>query len=229
MIHAGIAFLRQLVANNHKEWFDANRNFYREAKEEFEQFVNALIAEVCRFDPDVGGVTAKDCVYRIHRDLRFANDKTPYKNHFGAYIARGGRKSQLCGYYFHVEPTAAGFLNRSMWAGGIYSPDAHTLKAIRTDIYEHPDEYRAIIEDNDFVNTFQWFDGNMLRMTPKGFPKDFPDIDLIKRKDYTYYRQIDEEMLQSCRLLEESVCMFKRMLPFNRFINRAILYHLNGS
>ena len=220
-----LSFLRELIANNHKEWFDANRDYYREAQNEFNRFIDRLIPEIRLFDPTIGPITVKDCVYRIYRDVRFTNDKTPYKNHFGAYIAQGGRKSQLGGYYFHIEPADAGYLNHSMWAGGIYCPDAPTLKAIRTDIYENPDEYKSIIQNSEFTGTFKWFDGNMLTTAPKGFPKDFPDIELMKRKDYTYYRNIYEQTLLSDRLLEESIRVFRLMLPFNRFMNRAIEYH----
>ena len=220
-----LSFLGELINNNHKEWFDANRQYYREAQYEFELFINLLISEIRSFDPTIGAIVAKDCVFRIHRDVRFSKDKTPYKNHFGAYIAQGGRKSSLGGYYFHVEPANAGYLNNSMWAGGIYSPDATTLKAIRTDIYELTDEYKAIIQCDEFTDTFKWFDGNMLTTAPKGFPKDFPDIELIKRRDYSYYRNIDEQTLLNDRLLEESIRVFKLMLPFNRFMNRAISFH----
>jgi uncharacterized protein (TIGR02453 family) len=226
MLQASISFLRELIANNHKDWFDANRNYYQEAKVEFERFVDRLIAEIRLFDPSIGTITAKDCVYRIYRDVRFSNDKTPYKNHFGAYIAQGGRKSLLGGYYFHIEPTDAGFLDHSMWAGGIYSPDAPTLKAIRTDIYEHPEEYKAIIRNGEFTDAFQWFNGALLNTAPKGFSKDFADIELIKRKDYTFFRHVDEKTLFSSRLADESIRVYKLMLPFNRFMNRAIQYHM---
>jgi len=219
-----ISFLRELIANNRKEWFDANRHHYLEAKHEFDRFIDRLIVEIRLFDPTIGSITAKECVYRIYRDVRFSNDKTPYKNYFGAYIAQGGRKSSLGGYYFHVEPANAGFLNHSIWAGGIYCPDAPTLKTIRTEIYECTDEYKSIIQNNDFAGTFQWDNGNILATAPKGFPKDFPDIDLIKRKDFTFFRNIDEQTLQSDRLLEESIRVFKLMLPFNKFMNRAITY-----
>ncbi len=225
MLQISIAFLRELIANNHKEWFDANRDFYQSAKVEFDGFVDRLIGEIRLFDPSIGSITAKDCVYRIYRDVRFSPDKTPYKNHFGAYIAPGGRKSTLCGYYFHVEPTNAGYLDHSMWAGGYYSPDAATLKAIRTDIFEQTKEYKSIIEAPAFASAFTWFDGGLLRTVPKGFPKDFPDINLIKRKDYTYYRNIDEKTLTGDRLLEESVRVYKLMLPLNKFMNRAVQFH----
>jgi len=220
-----ITFLRELIVNNHKEWFEVNRQYYKEAQNEFNEFIDRLIVEIRQFDPSIGNITAKDCIYRIYRDVRFSNDKTPYKNHFGAYIAQGGRKSPLGGYYFHIEPANAGYLNNSMWAGGIYCPDAQTLKAIRTDIYENVEEYKAIIQNEEFANAFKWFDGNKLITAPKGFPKDFPDIELIKHKDYTYHRNINEKTLLSDRLLEESIEVFKLMLPFNKFMNRAILYH----
>ena len=220
-----ISFLGELITNNNREWFDKNRQYYKEAQNEFESFIDRLIAEIRQFDPTIGNIATKDCTYRIYRDVRFSNDKTPYKNHFGAYIAQGGRKSPLGGYYFHVEPANAGYLNNSMWAGGIYCPDAPTLKALRTDIYEHTEEYKAIIESNEFVETFKWFDGNMLTTAPKGFPKEFKDIELIKRKDYTYFRNIDQQTLISAQLLDESIRVFKLMLPFNRFMNRAISYH----
>ena len=220
-----ISFLRQLIVNNHKEWFDANRDFYREAKNEFEGFIEKLIVEVRQFDQSIGSITAKDCVFRIYRDVRFTHDKTPYKNHFGAYIAAGGRKSPFGGYYFHIEPAGAGYLNHSMWAGGIYNPDAATLKAIRTDIVENTQEYKSIIQAQDFNDTFKWFDGNMISAAPKGFPKDFPDLELIRRRDYSYFRNIDGQMLLSDGLLGESVRIFKLMLPFNRFMNRAIEFH----
>jgi uncharacterized protein (TIGR02453 family) len=224
-LKTAISFLRELIVNNHREWFDANRQYYREAQNEFDRFIDSLIPEIRQFDPTIGTITSKDCVYRIYRDIRFSNDKTPYKNHFGAYIVQGGRKSPFGGYYFHIEPPNAGYLNNSMWAGGIYCPDAPTLKAIRTDIYEYPKEYKAIIQNREFIDTFKWFDGNMLTTVPKGFPKDFSDAELLKRRDYTYYRNIDECTLLSDTLLEKSISVFKLMLPFNRFMNRAISYH----
>jgi uncharacterized protein (TIGR02453 family) len=228
MLSKSFSFLRKLVVNNHKEWFDAHRGDYMEAKQEFETFLEQLISGIRDFDPTIGQVTTKDCVYRIYRDLRFSPDKTPYKNYFGAYIASGGRKSELAGYYFHIEPAGSGYINHSIWSGGLYSPDPLVLKAVRTDIYEMSEEYKDIIENKEFESTFQWFNSDMLRTVPKGFPKDFPDISLIKRKDYAFFRNIDEDLLKDGRLLEESLRVYRLMLPLNRFINRAIQYHLEN-
>ncbi|GHT78384.1 TIGR02453 family protein [Bacteroidia bacterium] len=226
MLRKSITFLRDLLANNRtKDWFEAHRGDYLQAKEEYEQFIDRLIIEIRRFDPGIGNtLTAKDCVYRIYRDVRFSLDKTPYKRYLGAYIAPGGRKSELCGYYFHLEPDKAGFLNHSLWSGGVYAPDAKTLKAVRTDIYENIDEYKEVIFDPNFTSTFSWFGGDSVKTAPKGFPKDFPDMDLIKPKDFSFYKNIDEALLTSDQLLEKSIEVYRKMLPYNEFMNRSILY-----
>ncbi|MDR0714625.1 MAG: DUF2461 domain-containing protein [Bacteroidales bacterium] len=225
MLQHSFSFLCELVADNRKEWFDAHRDQYLQARQEYHHFIDLLIGEIKKFDPSIGHVTANDCVFRIYRDVRFSADKTPYKNHFGAYIAQGGRKSILCGYYFHLEPAGSGYLNHSLWAGGLHAPDAPTLKAVRTDIYENIDEYKDIIYHKDFAGGFKWFAGNPVKTVPKGFPKDFADMDLIKPRDFSFYENIDEALLKSDRLVEKSIDTFKKMLPYNQFVNRAILYH----
>jgi uncharacterized protein (TIGR02453 family) len=107
-------FLKDLKTNNNREWFQANKDRYDRAKREFESFINDLIPMIRTIDPLVDMVTAKDCVFRIYRDVRFSHDKAPYKPNMGAYIARGGKKSEMAGYYVHFEP------GESMLAGGFY-------------------------------------------------------------------------------------------------------------
>ena len=135
-------FLRELKKNNNKEWFDANRSHYSALRKEFENFINLVIAEITVFDKTVAHTTAKASIFRINRDIRFSNDKLPYKTNFGAFIAKGGRKGINAGYYIHVEP-GEGFL-----AGGIYMPSGPMLKAIRTEIYENIEEFKKIVENS---------------------------------------------------------------------------------
>lgn len=97
-----ITFLRELQANNHREWFMANKDRYATLQARFNGFVDELIYEISRFDETVTGLTAKDCTYRIYRDVRFSADKSPYKTHMGAFICPGGKKSGYSGYYFHI-------------------------------------------------------------------------------------------------------------------------------
>ena len=97
-----VMFLRQLKANNNKEWFTEHKAEYQSAQAKFNAFCEELIHRIEEFDPSVRGLTLKDCTYRIYRDLRFSKDKSPYKTHMGVYVCRGGKKSGYSGYYFHV-------------------------------------------------------------------------------------------------------------------------------
>jgi uncharacterized protein (TIGR02453 family) len=220
MLNNTLSFLTALKESNTREWFDLNRDWYQKAKKDFESFVTRLIREVNIIDPEVGLPEVKDCSFRIFRDIRFSNDKTPYKSNMGAFIAKGGRKSRLGGYYFHLEPGS------SMLAGGIWMPEADVLKAIRSEIYNEIDEFKAILAAPSFKKTFDGFDtdGTLLKTAPKDFPKDFPDIDLLKFKSYTLSKTIDESMVSDeDKLLKLCTEVFKAMKPANAFFNRAIL------
>ena len=118
-------FLKKLAANNNREWFNSHRADYDKAEAEFEELLTAVIARISVFDPTVVRVQAKSCIYRIYRDLRFTQDKTPYKIHFGGFINARGKKALHCGYYIHLQPEESGL------AGGVWCPEPKLLKAIR--------------------------------------------------------------------------------------------------
>ena len=100
-----IDFFNQLIANNNRVWFAQNKEWYKQCHDDFEHFTDEWIQQMIAIDPSLNGLTAKDCMWRIYRDTRFSADKTPYKNHFGSFIAaHGGKKSQRAGYYFHLQP-----------------------------------------------------------------------------------------------------------------------------
>jgi len=209
-------FLKELMVNNNKEWFQNNKSMYQQAKKEFEIYVNELIAVVHAIDPKVGYPNAKDCIFRIFRDVRFSKDKTPYKNNFGVYIAHGGRKSPYGGYYLHIEP------DNSFIGGGVYSPQPNVLKVIREIIIECSDEYKMITEDSSFKNEFPEIWGDKLKMAPKGFPKDDPNIELIKLKSYALVTQIDDNQMESKNIENKISKIFKIIKPYNDFLNTAI-------
>src|SRR4051812_142277 len=97
-------FLRKLEKNNNREWFQANKKAYEAAKMDFENTVQAILDGVGKYDVDVKGLEAKKSVFRIYRDVRFATDKSPYKNNFAAGFGKGGKKMAAAGYYFHLQP-----------------------------------------------------------------------------------------------------------------------------
>ena len=212
-------FLKVLYKNNNREWFNANKNVYNKARLEYEMFVELLIQKINQFDEDIGTLSAKDVIYRIYRDIRFSNDKTPYKTHFGAYITKGGRTGGYAGYYLHVEPGG------SFLAGGFYMPPSDILKRIRTEIYENIEEFKTIINNSEFKKCFNDLWGEKLKSQPRGFPKDFPDIELLKYKHYIVAKNVSEDELQDKDFLETATGVFKILMPFNRFINNTIDYN----
>ena len=212
-----IDFLKTLSKNNNREWFQENKTWYNDAKENFELFVNIMIAEISKFDPAIKTISAKESIYRIYRDTRFSNDKTPYKINFGAHMVQNGRKSGLAGYYLHIEPGGC------FAGGGIYMPASPVLKAVRNEIYDNTEEFKNIINKPKFKNHFPKIYGEKLKKPPKDFPNDFEDVDLLKYKSYTLLEEFDENMLFTREFLPKIISSFKLMYPFNQYINRAIL------
>ena len=99
-----LKFLKDLKKNNNKPWFDEHRDVYEAARDDFANFIQAVLDKASNNDTDLKALTAKQCMFRINRDVRFAKDKSPYKTNFGASMDKGGKKSGLAGYYFHCEP-----------------------------------------------------------------------------------------------------------------------------
>ena len=218
MLEKSISFLTLIKDNNYKEWFHANKNLYDDAKKEFEAFVQILIKEVHAIDGEIGYPEPKDCIFRIFRDIRFSPDKTPYKSNFGAFLAKGGnRKSEYGGYYFHLEP------GNSLLAGGIWMPQPDILKAVREEIFHNIDDFMAIVNNAGFKKHFGQIDSDsVLKTAPKGYPKDWEHIDLLKFKSYTVSKALSNEIMSGKKLLDEVNSVFSAMKPLNHFFNKII-------
>jgi uncharacterized protein (TIGR02453 family) len=210
------SFLSELRVNNNKEWFDENRHRYEESRKKVLFLTELVINEIKSFDPGIGNISAKDCMFRIFRDVRFSHDKTPYKINMGSFIAGGGRKSTGAGYYFHIEPGG------SFVGGGAYCPPADVLKAIRTEIFDHSEEFKKLIHKDSFAKTYTEMYDDQLKTPPKGFPKDFQDIDLLKYKSYAFTSRIQDSELFQDDLAGKIVGAFRELAPVNRFLNIAI-------
>jgi uncharacterized protein (TIGR02453 family) len=213
-----IDFLVRLKDNNNREWFNENKETYLEAKGLFEQFINELIPSIRSFDPTIDMITAKDCTFRIYRDVRFSKDKSPYKTNMGAYIVRGGKGSPHPGYYIHVEP------GQSFLAGGVYMPPGDVLKKVREEVMYNFESFVKIISDKSFKETFgDMDDENKLVNPPKGFPKDFEGIDFLKFKSYVVMHPVSDELLTKDDFLAYSTDVFKKFFPLKDFLNEALM------
>ena len=212
-------FLADLKVHNDREWFMANKPRYEAAHKEFLQFTDALIGEIARFDPSIIHYTAKDCVFRIYRDVRFSKDKSPYKTHFGAHVTSAAKKSEIhsrAGYYLHLEPGA------TMLAGGAYLPEGKWLKAIRQEIAYNSTEFRGILNGPDFKRYFGAMQGEKLKTTPNDYPADHPDIELLKHKSFLATHQCTDVQALSDDFLKHCGEVFRALHPFDMFLNRAM-------
>ena len=209
-------FLKDLAANNNREWFNEHREEYEIARAEFDNLLSAIISRISLFDESIRGVKAKDCTYRIYRDTRFSLDKTPYKIHFGGYINAKGKKSNHCGYYVHLQNDSC------MLAGGSLCLPSDILKAVRQSIYDNIDEYRAIVEDPSFKKYFPVVGEDFLKTAPKGFPKDFKYIDYLKPKEFTCAHLVPDTFFLAPDLMEKVEDVFRQFKRFSDFINFTI-------
>ena len=217
-----IEFLEQVRVNNNREWFEANRAWYREAQGEFNAVVEQLIEGIAGFDPSVRGLTLRDCTYRFHRDTRFSHNKDPYKIHMGAYICPGGKKSGYAGYYFHVEPECEeGMIGGNVLTSGIYLPEPAALKSIRYDIVEHGPAFEAAIAK---AKGFSLDEHSKLKRVPQGFPAGTPWDEYLKLKDIYLAKPVDNEYLLRPGLAKRAVEDFALTYDLTAMLNRAIKY-----
>lgn len=212
-----LEFLKELKEHNDRDWFHEHKGRYTSARKKVEEFLNRLIPLLKKFDPTLDMITAKDCLFRIYRDVRFSADKSPYKTNIGAYLARGGRKSPYAGYYVHIEPGS------SFLAGGMYMPEAGLLRKIREEIYYNVDEYLEILEDETFRKYFGHIDDpGKLKSAPKGFDKDWPHIDLLRFKSYAVAHHVTDEQVKSADFLQYSEGVFRVLHKLNSFFNKTL-------
>lgn len=211
-----IEFLTELRSHNNREWFQDNKNHYDALRKGFIDEVQDLIGRISLFDPEVAGLEAKDCLFRIYRDIRFSPDKTPYKCHFAAYISQGGRASERGGYYIHLEPGGC------LLSGGVWCPPPALLKKLRQDIYDHIEEFTAIIEEPTFKKTFPVLEGEMLKRMPAGYPMDSPYGYIMKHKDFSVVSYKPDNFFYATDWMDKAVDDFKLLLPFNRFLNYTV-------
>ena len=211
-----LQFLADLAENNNREWFQQNKKRYDACREKILFLTDVLINEIRKFDPSIPVVSPADCMFRIFRDVRFSNDKRPYKTNFGSFIARGGRKSTFAGYYFHIEPCGC------FAGGGIYMPDADTLKSLRGYIAENGDEFSAIINAPVFKKTFPEMYDDKLKTAPKGYDPNHEYIELLKYKSFAFTRKIDDEIVTGDKYVSALVESFGVLSKANAFLNLAL-------
>ncbi len=211
-----IEFLKKLDKNNNRDWFIANKPAFVAANDNVIAVTGELIDRVARFDPAVAGIDPKSCVFRIYRDVRFSTDKSPYKTNLGAFIAPGGKKAMMPGYYFHIQP------RMFFAAAGKHMPDSAELLKIRNAIASNTKEFLKIVEAKSFKSRFAELDGDRLSRPPKGFDAEHPAIEYLKLKSFTVsqaFSATDAVSKDYPKMLADS---FKASYPLVTFLRTAL-------
>ncbi len=201
-----------LRRNNNREWFQKNKERYeRDVKEPFLDFISDAGPRLRKISPNlvadprpVGG-----SLFRIHRDVRFSKDKSPYKTHAGAHFQLGGRNVHGPGYYLHLEP------GQCFVAGGIWMPDPKALELIRRRIADKPAEWKkargARLDHGE----------EALKRPPRGFDPDSPMIEDIKRKSFTASERLSNKQILAPDLMTIFIGACRDISPLMRFLASA--------
>lgn len=204
-------FLRDLREHNSREWFMRSRQRYDAARAAFEAFINELLARLSEFE-DFGPITAAEAMYRIHRDVRFSPDKSPYKIHMGALLGKDGRKTTGKAYYVQIQPD-----HQSLVAAGLYMLPPEHLETVRRAVDADSRPLRAILEAESFKRYFGKMVGEQLKTAPKGYPKDHPDIDLLRYKQFLAEHWLSDEQVVADDLVDYVIEICRALSPFAEY------------
>ncbi|MGX7666480.1 DUF2461 domain-containing protein [Flavobacterium pedocola] len=213
---ATLDFLIKLKNNNNREWFTDNKKEFQQLEKEFKSFAQEVVTDLSKTDS-----IDKIQMFRIYRDVRFSKDKSPYKTNFG--VALGRTKPLLRGgYYLHIEPGGC-FIG-----GGFWEPNAEDLNRIRKEFEMDDTEIRKIVADKNFVKTFGSLQGDELKTAPKGFDKEHPANDLIRKKQYLVMRKFTDKEVLDKNFKAEVIATFLAMRPFFDYMSEVLGTNLNG-
>jgi uncharacterized protein (TIGR02453 family) len=212
-----LTFLKNLEKNNNRDWFTENKKTFKAVEEEVKTVYNEIHSLLNEHDE-----IDKLKVFRIYRDVRFSKDKTPYKTHFGGSFHR--KKPALRGgYYLHIAPN-----NKSFIATGFWEPNKEDLFRIRKEFEMDDEEIRKIVNHKSFKDVWGDFVGDEVKTAPKGFSKEHPAIDLIKKKQYIFTKEYTDKQVLDTNFLTEVNNSFKAIRPFFDYMSAVLTTDLNG-
>ncbi|KAL6239572.1 hypothetical protein BDW75DRAFT_121777 [Aspergillus navahoensis] len=226
-------FLKDLAKNNERQWLKAHDADYRASKKDWDTFVETLTEKVIEQDNTIPELPAKDLVFRIHRDIRFSKDPTPYKTHFSAAWSRTGKKGPYAAYYVHCQPGA------SFVGSGLWHPEADKLALLREDIDGNSQGLKTVLMEERMRREF--FDGipdneekaveafvsqnseSALKTKPKGYEHDNDNIQLLRLRSFTIGKRISDADLVSSDAQDKIAALIGIMEPFVTYLNSVVM------
>ena len=218
MIPASVfEFLKELKKNNNRDWMLSHKKRYLENEKVLKSFYQNIETELNKTDK-----ISKTKIFRINRDLRFSKDKTPYNVHRSVSFARAGA-DRRGGYYLRIEP------GNTLVAGGFFAPEPNDLLRIRKEFEMDGETIRTIINIPTFKKAFGFFNSeNAVKIAPKGFDKNHPNIDLIKLKSYYVTHAFTDAEALAPDFLENVLFHFSLLRPYFDYMSEVLTTNLNG-
>ncbi|PIQ16292.1 MAG: TIGR02453 family protein [Flavobacteriales bacterium CG18_big_fil_WC_8_21_14_2_50_32_9] len=210
-------FLNLLKENNNRDWFQANKADYEAELAHVVVFADKLLEETKKHDT-IETISGKKSLFRIYRDVRFSKEKSPYKTWWSGSFTRA-TKQLRGGYYFHLEQ------GNSFVAGGFWNPEKEDLLRIRQEIANYEDEFRNILKNKIGKLTFE---GDQLKMCPKGFDKEHSAVDLLRYKQFILIQKFTDEEVLDSDIINKMNASFKNMRLFFDFMSLALTTDANG-
>jgi uncharacterized protein (TIGR02453 family) len=213
-----VRFLRALKRNNRREWFQPRKAQYEaNVRAPMIGIIEQLAVDFRVFAPELVA-SPKVSLYRVYRDTRFSDDKTPYKTHVAASFPwRGLPKHEGAGVYFHVAPD-------EVWiGGGMYAPQPPQLHAVREHIAGNVKRLRRIIEAPAFKKMFGALEGEKLQRVPRGFPKDHDAAELLKHRQFLAAVELPASMASNPVFYRRLLAVFRQIVPLVRFLNEPLV------
>ncbi|NRD23571.1 DUF2461 domain-containing protein [Winogradskyella litoriviva] len=212
-----LTFFKKLEKNNNRDWFNEHKPEFKAIEATVKASYNHL-GELMNTHDQIEKIK----IFRIYRDVRFSKNKLPYKTHFGGSFAR--KKPELRGgYYVHIQPN-----NESFIATGFWDPSKEDILRIRKEFEMDDSEMRDILNDKTFKVTWGNFTGDELKTAPKGFDKEHPAIDLIRRKQFIFVKKFTDKEILADNFLDEVNKAFKNVRPFFDYMSDVLTTNLNG-
>lgn len=223
MTPAALRFFRQLAAHNNKQWFEAHRTQYeQDVRAPMRELIEELDVRFARFAPEIGG-DPKRSMFRINRDIRFSEDKSPYKtnaacwfHHRSASRRVGGEAAEgSAGFYFHFEP------GESLVGAGLWMPPRPQLNRLRDAIAERPDAFSRMMAG--LPKRFAGLDDSaVLKRMPRGYSEEHPAARWLRYQSFTSGRSLTDAQVTSAKLPDLLAREFEQLLPLVRWLNGAL-------
>jgi uncharacterized protein (TIGR02453 family) len=215
-----LTFLNQLARYNNREWFNGHKQDYQSAHENVATFIDSLIILMNQHD-SLETASGKQSLYRIYRDVRFRNDKTPYNPRF-AFGLRRATAMRRGGYFMNVQP------GKSYLACGFFAPNSSDLERIRQEIAQNPKALQRILKSKSIQSNFGAIRGEKVKTVPRGFAKDLEGIELIRHKQFILRHDFDDKELTAPDFLITVNKLFKSVRPYFDYMSEVLTTNLNG-